>query len=133
MASQASTGGTRELQFWVADAFTPAAFAGNQAAVYCLADEAVITDAQRQRIAAEHNLSETAYITLPVRVSTPGAALGLSTLCVSGSATADAPQITPVSPHSGVAHVAAAVPAGPSQVSCLATQQECRLPPPKYT
>ncbi|KIY95088.1 phenazine biosynthesis-like protein domain containing [Monoraphidium neglectum] len=71
MASQASTGGTRELQFWVADAFTPAAFAGNQAAVYCLADEAVITDAQRQRIAAEHNLSETAYVTLP-----PGADAG---------------------------------------------------------
>ncbi|KAI8471845.1 MAG: hypothetical protein J3K34DRAFT_505604 [Monoraphidium minutum] len=63
MAAQAGAAPPRELRFWVADAFAPAAFQGNPAAVYCLDEE--MGDGLRQRIAAEHNLSETAYVTLP--------------------------------------------------------------------
>lgn len=54
------------LQFWVVDAFTPVPFGGNQAAVCLLAGGGVAADdSTKQLIAAEHNYSETAYVTLP--------------------------------------------------------------------
>jgi len=43
------------------DAFTDAPFAGNPAAV-CLLDGAPVDDTWMQRVAAEMNLSETAFV-----------------------------------------------------------------------
>ncbi|WP_423822763.1 PhzF family phenazine biosynthesis protein [Salinisphaera sp. SPP-AMP-43] len=54
------TAGRHALNFHHVDAFTPRPFAGNPAAVYVL--EAWPSDAQLAAIAAEHNLSETAFI-----------------------------------------------------------------------
>jgi len=51
---------TTELSFHQVDAFTDRPFAGNPAAVYVLA--AWLPDACLQAIAAEHNLSETAFV-----------------------------------------------------------------------
>lgn len=48
------------MQFFHVDAFTNQAFAGNPAAVYVLTDP--IHPATMQAIAAEHNLSETAFV-----------------------------------------------------------------------
>jgi len=47
------------LRYWVVDAFTDRVFAGNPAAV--LLPDAPIPDAQMRAIAAENNLSETAF------------------------------------------------------------------------
>tara|TARA_A100001518_G_C1219688_1_gene63404 strand:+ start:1993 stop:2277 length:285 start_codon:yes stop_codon:yes gene_type:complete len=48
------------LEFHQVDAFTDQPFAGNPAMVYRL--DAWLDDALMQRIAAEHNLAETAFV-----------------------------------------------------------------------
>jgi PhzF family phenazine biosynthesis protein len=48
-----------ELAYWVVDAFTDRIFAGNPAAV--VLPEAALPDRLMQQIAAENNLSETAF------------------------------------------------------------------------
>lgn len=48
------------LNFYQVDAFTHRPFAGNPAIVYCM--ENWLSEAQMQRIAAEHNLAETAFV-----------------------------------------------------------------------
>ncbi|PRW58925.1 phenazine biosynthesis-like domain-containing [Chlorella sorokiniana] len=57
------TSSARSLQFYQIDAFTAAAFGGNPAAVVLLPPSALpLSDDTRQKIAAEMNLSETAYL-----------------------------------------------------------------------
>jgi len=51
---------TRRLSLWIVDAFASRAFEGNQAAVV-LVDRA-LSDAARQKVAAEINLAETAFV-----------------------------------------------------------------------
>lgn len=51
-----------ELDYCVIDAFAGVAFEGNPAAVVWLPEAGLLDDAQRQRIAAEFNLAETAYV-----------------------------------------------------------------------
>jgi len=50
------------LEYLVIDAFTARPFAGNPAAVVLERDDVQLTDTQRQRIAAEFNRSETAFL-----------------------------------------------------------------------
>jgi PhzF family phenazine biosynthesis protein len=53
---------SKELLFYQVDAFSTLAFSGNPAAVILLNDSSYISDDQRQSIAAENNLAETAYV-----------------------------------------------------------------------
>ena len=49
------------ISIYTVDAFTTVPFTGNPAAVCLLEDD--ISDAQKQKIAAEMNISETAFVT----------------------------------------------------------------------
>lgn len=51
-----------KLPIFTVDAFTRVPFCGNPAAVVCLQDDAEISDRQKQAIAAEMKLSETAFV-----------------------------------------------------------------------
>jgi len=55
--------GKRKLPMYTVDAFTNAAFSGNPAAVCLLHSEEDINDSERQKLGAEMNLSETAFVT----------------------------------------------------------------------
>lgn len=61
---------------YIVDAFSAAPFAGNPAAVVLLNDATAFTDDRRQKIAAEMNLSETAFVE-PVRSAIYAASLML--------------------------------------------------------
>ena len=56
----------REYRFWQTDVFTDRVFAGNPLAVFPEAEG--LSDAEMQRIAAEMNLSETAFVLPPTDV-----------------------------------------------------------------
>ena len=52
----------RSLLFYQVDAFSSVPFGGNPAAVILLNSAAEVSDVERQRIAAENNLAETAFV-----------------------------------------------------------------------
>lgn len=55
-----------EVPLWQVDAFSAQPFSGNPAAVCLLYGEhAALSDSLLQEIAAENNLSETAFVSLP--------------------------------------------------------------------
>ncbi|KAI8866481.1 Diaminopimelate epimerase-like protein [Ramicandelaber brevisporus] len=54
---------TTTLRIFTVDAFAAAPFSGNPAAVCLVPSSIKLTDAQQQKIAAEMNLSETAFVT----------------------------------------------------------------------
>lgn len=63
---------SRDLGFWQVDAFASQPFQGNPAAVCLLGPtKSDLDDSLRQKIAAEFNLSETAFVTLPAAASPP--------------------------------------------------------------
>lgn len=56
------SGEQRNIPLYMVDAFTKEAFAGNPAAVCLLESENVVSDAERQKLGAEMNLSETSFV-----------------------------------------------------------------------